>query len=524
MAFQPPSQLDNWTFRRTVWATLVVVFVGLSFWLLYRFYQVVFILFIAILISTVIRPVITWLHQRGLPRIAGVILVFLLLLALFISFVLLLFPLIVEQGTTIAAAVPGYYQSLREWMVNYPNQLIVRLGEFLPTVLPGLGTIQQTGPQMLASAGQALGYVTLAAKVIFVGTAILLLAFHWALEGPRTIQSLLRLVTKSQRESISELISAMETKVGFYIAGQGVLCLVMGVMSLVAYLLIGLPNVLVLGLLAGVGEAVPLIGPLIGAVPAALMALSIAPAKLVWVVVVTIILHQTENYLLAPRIMRKAVGVNPFVSLLAFFAFGSLLGLGGVLMAIPMAAIIQLLLDRFVFHPVAMESEVSVGRDYASRLRYEAQNLAQGLRRQARLKKGGSTLRVKQIDQVMDEIEAITTDLPIGGVISIVVAILLDVALFMVLYIILPHGASTWREILPGAIGAGFLWELAKKAFLFFVSTYISLSNLVYGSLAAIIAFLTWAYMSGLIFLFGANLSVSYYQQKQRQQEAAGQI
>ncbi len=112
--------------------------------------------------------------------------------------------------------------------------------------------------------------------------------------------------------------------------------------------------------------------------------------------------------------------------------------------------------------------------------------------------------------------------IPIGGGISFVVAILLDVALFMVLYIMLPHGASTWREILPGAIGAGLLWELAKKAFLFFVSTYISVSNLVYGSVAAIIAFLAWAYLSGLIFLFGAFLSVSYYQLKQ-QQKAAGQ-
>jgi hypothetical protein len=158
-------------------------------------------------------------------------------------------------------------------------------------------------------------------------------------------------------------------------------------------------------------EAVPLIGPLVGAIPAALVALSIAPAKLVWVIVATIILHQAENYLLAPRIMRKAVGVNPFVSLLAFFAFGSLLGLGGMLMAIPMAAIIQLLLDRFVFRPGTLEAEVSAGRDYASRLRYEAQDLAQGLRKQARFKKGGSDRRVKQIDQVMDEIEAITTDL-----------------------------------------------------------------------------------------------------------------
>ena len=111
----------------------------------------------------------------------------------------------------------------------------------------------------------------------------------------------------------------------------------------------------------------------------------------------------------------------------------------------------------------------------------------------------------------------------VGGA-SLVLAILLDVALFMVVYLMLPHGASSWREILPGAIGAGLLWELAKKAFLFFISTYISISNLIYGSVAAIIAILTWAYFSSLIFLFGAYLSVAYYRQRQQQQEAAGQI
>jgi membrane protein len=85
----------------------------------------------------------------------------------------------------------------------------------------------------------------------------------------------------------------------------------------------------------------------------------------------------------------------------------------------------------------------------------------------------------------------------------------------------LPHGAAAWRAILPGAVGAGLLWELAKKAFLFVVSTYISVSNLVYGSMTAIIAFLAWVYLSGLIFLFGAYLSVHYFRQRQLPQEAA---
>lgn len=112
--------------------------------------------------------------------------------------------------------------------------------------------------------------------------------------------------------------------------------------------------------------------------------------------------------------------------------------------------------------------------------------------------------------------------IPIGDGISFIAALLIDFALFMVLYIILPHGSSTWRNILPGAIWAGLLWELAKRAFLLFVSTYITVSNLIYGSVAAIIAFLTWAYLSGLIFLFGAYLSVAYYKLKHPQQNPPG--
>ena len=411
MTLQPASQPYDWTFRRVMWATLVLVFVALSFWLLYRFNQVIFMLFVAIVLGTVIRPVVGWLHRRGLPRIAGVTLVYILLLALLVGFLLLLFPMIIEQGTTIATTLPDYYQTLREWVGSSPNRLVMRLSEFIPPMLPDLEPEEQTGEEMLASAGQAFGYLASASRGIFLATAILLLAFHWTLDGRRTVQSLVSLLPNAQRESISELISAMEAKIGFYLAGQAVLCLAIGILALVAYMLIGLPNALVLALIAGVLEAVPMVGPLLGAIPAALMAFSIAPSKLIWVIVATLIIQQVENSLLVPRVMRKAVGVNPFVSLLAIFAFGSLFGIAGALMAIPIAAIIQLLLNQFVFHPRVTEAEGSAGRDYASRLRYDAQSLAQDLRKQARLHKGGSDSRVRQIDQVMDEIEAITTDL-----------------------------------------------------------------------------------------------------------------
>lgn len=185
------------------------------------------------------------------------------------------------------------------------------------------------------------------------------------------------------------------------------------VILLISYMLIGLPNALLLAILAGVLEAVPIVGPLLGAIPAAAVALSIAPSKLIWVIVSAVVIQQLENSFLVPRVMRKAVGVNPFVSLLAIFAFSSIFGIAGALMAIPMAAIIQILLNRFVFQPEETDLIISNKRDQASLLRYQTQDLAQDLRKQARLNKRGSDQMIKQIDKTMDEIESIATDLDV---------------------------------------------------------------------------------------------------------------
>lgn len=401
-----------WTFRRVVWATLILAFVIFCFWLIFRFYEVFFMMFIAIVIGTVIRPAANWLHQRGLPRVAGVLAIYLLMLLLIGAFLWLLFPLVFEQAATLISDVPTYYHNLRLSMINSPNPLFARLGIILPAVLPGgQNQAPPTGQSAVASAGQVVQYLLVAAQVIFIVVVILILTLYWTLDGPRLIKSLLLLIPQDQRESINELIAIMESKVGFYIVGQGILCLVIGVMALIAYLLIGLPNALALAIAAGIMEAVPMIGPVLGAIPAGVVALSISVDRLIWVIVATVVIQQLENSLLVPRIMRSTVGVNPFVTLLAIFAFGSLFGIVGVLMAIPIAAVIQVLLNHYVFQTATVEMEITKGRDLSSRLRYEAQDLVNDLRKQARHEQEGSDETVMEIEHAMDEIESLTSDL-----------------------------------------------------------------------------------------------------------------
>ena len=157
-------------------------------------------------------------------------------------------------------------------------------------------------------------------------------------------------------------------------------------MALVAYLLIGLPYALILAILAGILEAVPIVGPILGAIPALLVALSTDPTRALWVIAASLIIQGLENYLLVPRVMKQSVGVNPLAILLSLAAFTSLLGLAGALLAIPIAAIVQLFVNRFVISSGEVEVETPAGRGQLSLLRYETRDLASDIRKQLREK------------------------------------------------------------------------------------------------------------------------------------------
>jgi len=103
-------------------------------------------------------------------------------------------------------------------------------------------------------------------------------------------------------------------------------------------------------------------------------------------------------------------------------------------------------------------------------------------------------------------------------------SIIMDILMFFVLYILLPHGSSSWKDCFPGAVLAGLLWEAAKKAFLLFITSYLTSSNLVYGSLASIIAFMTWVYFSCVIFFFGGYINYHNHQVRSFSRQREGTI
>jgi len=138
-----------------------------------------------------------------------------------------------------------------------------------------------------------------------------------------------------------------------------------------------------------------------------LVVLTSDPTKALWVVVATLLIQGLENYLLVPRVMKQSVGVNPLVILLALAAFTSLFGLAGALLAIPVAAILQLFVSRFVIPSSEDEIEAPEGRGQLSLLRYEAQDLAWDIRKQLREKETVDGFP----DETVDHLEAIANRL-----------------------------------------------------------------------------------------------------------------
>lgn len=406
MSQETASILPQWKTRHVVMGTILVFAIAWAFWSLYQLWLVVLILFTAIVIGTAVRPLAQWLQKRGLPPLYSAILLYILILIGLVVSVLMIIPVVFEQTTALLSIVPVYYDGLRNFLLQSPNLILQQISWRLP---PQLSLLNIQGPEAeVGPASYSLDTFGLVIKSVFITIATFMLSLYWTLDGQRAIQSLSILLPLRWREQARELAREMESRVGAFVRGQALLCVAIGLLSLAAYLLIGLPYVLVLALFAGIMEAIPYLGPVLGALPAIIVAITLGPDKVIWVVVATLIIQQLENTLLMPRIMKESVGVNSIVALLAIITLGALLGVIGALLAIPITAIVQILIDRFVLSIEGIDEEQPVGRGRLGRLHYQVRDLLQDIRKQARY---GDEDFVETGMPMAEEVEAIAADL-----------------------------------------------------------------------------------------------------------------
>ncbi|MGB7874299.1 MAG: AI-2E family transporter [Anaerolineales bacterium] len=337
-----------WTTKQVVIATLFVVCVFLSLWLLFRFRVVVFLFFIAIVVGTTMRPAVEWLYRRGLTRPAGILVIYLAIATFLFGFLALIVPLIVDQTTQLTLNLPTYQSEFRKGLLNSGYLLLRNIGRSIPVNFIFLGNSNPSAEEVIDQVSQTFRYAGQVGRGILSILAVFLLAYYWTQESNFIFRSLLNLFPRNRRKDAREFIQLVEAKIGGYVRGQAILSLVVGLAAFIAYVLIGLPYTLVLAIIAGIMEMVPVFGPALGAIPALLVALSVEPGKAIWVLVATGVIQMMENIWLVPRIMKSSMGVNPILILLSLITFSSVFGFPGALLALPLAAIIQLILERTI--------------------------------------------------------------------------------------------------------------------------------------------------------------------------------
>ncbi len=411
----PPQPFAEWTPRRVITATLIVLAIGAGCFFVFRFYMVVFLFLVAIMLGTATKPAVAWLQQRGVRPEIGLILVYVALLGLLALFLVLVAPMLVGQISSVADKLPEHYTDLRQGLISSNNRFIQRLALGLPvTISFSLSSVtaspSSTGARGLADLAPALAVFGGLTQTLFIIIAILALAYYWVQEGEVLVRRTVMMLPPERREPARMLYAELEGKVSAYFRGQAILCLAVGLLVLIGYLIIGLPYAFGLALIMVVCEAIPMIGPTLGAIPALLVALTLAPDKILWTIVVVFVAQTSENNLLVPRIMDRSVGINPIITILGIAAFGALFGFAGALLAVPLSAMVQIIVARAMFRPLASTAG-EVGRSRASILRLAAQELVQDVRKSSRAEPEEGLLTDPDVERAEDLLEAIAVDL-----------------------------------------------------------------------------------------------------------------
>jgi predicted PurR-regulated permease PerM len=321
----------------------VLVVLGIA-GLLYLLGEILLLVLMAAILATGLHPLVAALERRAWTRrrwrlsrtgaITAVYLGVLLVLGLIGSVVVT--PVVSESRQFLARA-PDVYGRLRDLLAEAQQRYA-----WLPDFTGILDRLPHEAGRLTAYLGTATGVAFRLFGGVVSAITILVLSFYMVLEGPEMKRGLLEFFPATRHRQIERLLEHVGRKFGGWLRGQLFLGLVIGVAAGAGTWLLGLPYPFLLGVAAGVTELIPLIGPVLGAIPAVLIALFIGPAwRIAAVIVFFVLIQQTEGNVLVPRVMKQAVGLSPLLTLIAIMVGANLMGIIGALLAVPVAAALQ---------------------------------------------------------------------------------------------------------------------------------------------------------------------------------------
>ena len=317
----------------------------IAMWTLYLVRGPVLLLYVCALFAAGLTPLVRWIERqrfltvgkRRMPKPLAVLIIYGTVIGAITGIGFAVVPQIAQQSQQFAKELPNLLdkgqQQLAKWGLIAPDTSFKDLLQQSP--IGGGDAVTMVLSTAWGFVGGLLGTVT-----------ILLLTFYMLVESQRIFDFFVRLFPRHRRAKVAEVSELVQMKVSAWLGGQIFLGFVIGATTAIALGLMGVPYFFVLALIAGIGEMIPMVGPLISAVPAILVAFTVSPGLAFGVAVFFLLQQQLENAVLVPKLMGETVGLNAVTVISALLIGSELLGFSGALLAVPTAAIIQVLVEE----------------------------------------------------------------------------------------------------------------------------------------------------------------------------------
>jgi predicted PurR-regulated permease PerM len=313
-------------------------------WAMYHAREVLLLIYVAALVAIGLSPLVGSIERRGraltgnrVPRGIAILTIYLLVIAVLVGIGMLVVPPLAEQTRELWREGPRLLHQGQQWLIDRG-------------VLGREITVREAVEQAPVGSGDVVGTV-FGAVWGFIGgvfglLTILILAFYFLLDADQITAALIRLAPRRERARADAACRRVTTKVSAWLGGQLLLAGIIGSSAAVALWLMGVPYFFVLALISAVGEMIPIVGPLLAAIPAIGVAFSVSPALALGVAIFFLAQQQFENHVLVPKVMERQVGVSAVMVIIALLIGGSLLGILGAILAVPTAAILHVLYEE----------------------------------------------------------------------------------------------------------------------------------------------------------------------------------
>jgi predicted PurR-regulated permease PerM len=302
---------------------------------------VLLLVFVAVLLASALEPVVGTIRSRiGARRGLAILLVYATFFAVVVGLALVVLPAGINQFNDIVAGLPPLLASTREWAAGIePRGLSTSITALLDAAEKAVAPAPPD-PNEVVEVG-----LTVAEAVVSLAT-LLAIVFFWLLEHARLQRFVLAFLPADRRAGTREAWNEVENRLGSWVTGQLILMATIGIATGTACALLGVPSALLLGLIAALTEAIPIVGPFIGAIPAVLVAATVSPQLALVVAGVYLVIQFIEGNVLVPLVMRNTIGVSPFLVIVSLLIGAAAGGIVGALFGVPVAAAAVVILER----------------------------------------------------------------------------------------------------------------------------------------------------------------------------------